>query len=515
MMNMFNHEYERTAFFKYFPVALLLFFLSFNVQSRASSFNETGDMAAKGDVLEISLGEAIIMALGNNKALQVERYNPRIMKTYEEGERSVFDPFLSAGIASSRERVNAESRTTGIKEDTTSGRGSAGAGVSKLLPTGTELSAGLDFVKDWSDLYSDQYSTRLGFSVTQALLRGAGLDFNLAKIRQARLDTLSSAQELRGFAESLVAEIETTYWNYALAARQMEIYVQSLGLAEQQLTETQERISAGSIAEIELAAAQAEVALRKESLIEAKSNLETLRLRMLRLLNLPGGSSWSRGIKTINEPAVPDVKLDSADVHSDLALRMRPDLNQARLGVERGELEIVRTKNGLLPRMDFFISLGKTGYSDSFFRSAGDISGRSYDISAGLTFGWPVGNRQATSEHKRALLLRDRSEEALENLCQLVEFDVRSAYIRVERFYQQISATAVTREFQEEKLRAETEKFRVGRSTGILVAQAQRDLLDSRISEVEAVVNYLNSMVELFRLEGTLLERRGISTVSI
>jgi len=85
----------------------------------------------------------------------------------------------------------------------------------------------------------------------------------------------------------------------------------------------------------------------------------------------------------------------------------------------------------------------------------------------------------------------------------------------VERFYQQISATAVTRKFQEEKLRAETEKFRVGRSTGILVAQAQRDLLDSRISEVEAVVNYLNSMVELFRLEGTLLERRGISTVSI
>jgi hypothetical protein len=51
----------------------------------------------------------------------------------------------------------------------------------------------------------------------------------------------------------------------------------------------------------------------------------------------------------------------------------------------------------------------------------------------------------------------------------------------------------------------------VGRSTSFLVAQAQRDLVSSQIYEVEAVINYLKALVDLHRLEGSLLTRRGIS----
>ena len=53
------------------------------------------------------------------------------------------------------------------------------------------------------------------------------------------------------------------------------------------------------------------------------------------------------------------------------ALKLRPDLREARLGVQRGDLELVKTKNGLLPRLDLFVSLGKTGYADSFGPAAG------------------------------------------------------------------------------------------------------------------------------------------------
>jgi len=73
-----------------------------------------------------------------------------------------------------------------------------------------------------------------------------------------------------------------------------------------------------------------------------------------------------------------------------------------------------------------------------------------------------------------------------------------------------ISASTATRKFQEEKLRIETEKFRVGRSTNLFVAQVQRDFLASRIGEVKTVVNYLKAIVDFYRLEGSLLERRGI-----
>ncbi|MBW1820364.1 MAG: hypothetical protein JRI92_01160 [Deltaproteobacteria bacterium] len=60
-------------------------------------------------------------------------------------------------------------------------------------------------------------------------------------------------------------------------------------------------------------------------------------------------------------------------------------------------------------------------------------------------------------------------------------------------------------------MRIETEKFRVGLSVNFIVAQAQRDLLVSRINEVQAVVNYLKALINFYRQEGSLLERRGIN----
>jgi len=475
----------------------------------SASVTEEATAPAQGP-LEITVSQAILLALENNRALNVQRLTPSIRATYEEEERARFDPSLEAEVSASRERVRAESPTTGTMTDTTTSQTSANAGITRFLPSGTELSVGLTTDREWSNLYSDQHATRLGLTVTQALLRGAGLEVNLASVRQARLDTLSSQYELRGFAEDLVAQVETTYWNYALAQRQIEIFEQSLGLAEQQLSETQERIDVGKLAETELAAAQAEVALRREAMINARSNLATVRLQLLRLLNPPAGALWTREIVLKNLPSRPEVKLDEVESHAAVALRLRPDLNQARLDIQHGDLEIVKTKNGLLPKMDLFINLGKTGYADSFGGSVEDIGGKSYDISAEIGFEFPMGNRDAESLHRRAVLTRKQAEEALENLAQLAELDVRSAYIEVNRASEQIAATAATRRFQEEKLRAETEKFRVGKSTSLLVAQTQRDLVASQISEIQAIVNYLNSLVDLFRLEGSLLERRGI-----
>jgi len=229
------------------------------------------------------------------------------------------------------------------------------------------------------------------------------------------------------------------------------------------------------------------------------------------LVNPPGPNPFKREVVVLSRPDLQQTRLDDADSHVGVALRMRPDLNQARLGLQRDELEIVKTKNGLLPKLDFFITLGKTGYAESFGGSLGDIGGDNYDAMAGISFQYPIKNNDASARYRRSLLNRDQAEKALRNLSQLIELEVRSAYIEVERARQQIYASSETRKLQEEKLRVETEKFRVGRSTNFLVAQAQNDLLVSQIVEVRAVASYLKALTDLFRLEGSLLERRGVA----
>lgn len=456
--------------------------------------------------LDISIEEAILLALDNNHEFQVERLNPQIRQTFEMQERAAFDPNLSAEYSISRESEATHERSLSRIKQT-----DAEVAISKLLPTGTELK--LEISPDHTDAPTsgDLNSARGGISITQALLQGIGSKVNLANLRQARLDTLASQYELRGFAESLIAEVEKTCWDYILAKRRIAIFTDSLKLAEDQLWETRERINIGKLAEVELYAAKAEVALRREALINARSDFALTLLKLKRLLNQRGDNSWDLEISIADKPVVSDVEIDDVVKHVQVALRWRPDLNQTRLEIKRGDLEIIKTKNGLLPVIDLFITMGKTGYADSFSGSFRDLDGEGYDIAGGIIFEYPINKWADRARHMRATLSRQQSEEAFLNLAQLIEVDVRSAFIEINRAGEQVTATAATRKLQEESLRAETEKFRVGKSTALLVARAQRDFVASQITEIEAVITHLKALIDLYRLEGSLLERRGIA----
>jgi outer membrane protein TolC len=477
---------------------------------------ESGDVArppvetpplteAREGPVRLTVGHAVLLAIARNRALRVERLNPAIVRTFEEQERAVFEPVLLAEAAAGRE-VSERAGGETVREDEVTG----GVGVSETLPTGTDVTVGTTIERTTGTNTSERYATGASLTVTQALLRGRGLEVNLASLRQARLDTRFSEYELRGFAEALVAAVETTYWDYVLADREVAIFEESLKLAGQQLEETGQRVRVGDVAETELAAAQAEVALRREALINARSRVATLRVRLLRLIH-PQLTAWGETkLVPQSEPRAPEADVEPMGDHVAVAMRMRPELNQARLLIRRGELELVKTRNGLLPQMDLFVRLGKTGYAGSFAGSVGDIPEDGYEVFAGVTFEYPLTNRDARARHRRAALTRRQYGEALRNLEDLVREDVAAAHIEVRRAAEQVGATRATRRFQEEKFRAETAKFRVGKSTSLLVATAQRDLVASQVAEVEAVINHLKALVELYRLEGSLLERRGI-----
>jgi len=462
--------------------------------------------------LKVTVTEAILLCLENNRSLVVERLNPSIEQTFEDQERAVFDPAINADAAAGRVKGERLARSGSETEDFTTDTAEGNISLAQYFPTGTTVALEADTLIDDSSVYDDNfYSTRLGLTVTQALARGYGTEVNLARLQQARLDTRMSEYELRGFTEFLVAEVERTYWDYALARRQIEIVEESLKVARQQLNETKELITVGRLARAELAAVQAEVAAQEQALIEARANKDSIQLQLLRLLNPAGPGLWQREIDLIHQPTLPEIKLEDVELHVEVSMRMRPILNEARLEIQRGDLELVRTRNGLLPLMDLFITLGKSGYANSFGESIRNIDKGSYDALAGVKFNYPIFNRDAKAIHRRALLSREQSQKALENLSQLVEVDVRTAYIAVNSTKQQIAASSVTRKFDEEKLRTETEKLRVGKSTSFLVAQAQRDLLVSRIAEVRALANYLKALIDLYRQDGSLLERRRIS----
>ncbi len=485
-----------------------------SAESRDRTAFDIGDGVAPSEPtgpLRISLEEAVMLTLENNRSLRVQRMAPIVAGTFEDVARSAFDPNLFAELSMSRRRDERLADSLAVVTDASESL-NASVGVSQSLPTGTDVQLGAtQSFRNPRDGGLDTDRVRAFVTVTQALLDGRGTEVNLAQVRQARLDTLASEFELRGFAEALLADIESTYWDYVLARREVEIFEESVDLAVRQMEATRERIEVGQLAETAIAAAEAEVALRRQALINARSSLEMLRLRLIRLLNPePGVDGWNREIEVVDDPSVPDVDLDDVQSHVQVALRFRPEIHQSHLQLTSRGLDVVQTRNGLLPRLDFFVTLGKTGFANSFGDAVRNIDGDGYDATVGLRAEYALGNRQSDANHRRARATERQASESIRNLVQLVELDVRVAYTEAQRAKEQIEASGATRRLQEEALRAETEKFDVGLSTVLEVSQVQRDLLESQIAEVGAIIDYRKALIDLYRLEGSLLKRRGI-----
>src|SRR5690606_4069723 len=141
------------------------------------------------------------------------------------------------------------------------------------------------------------------------------------------------------------------------------------------------------------------------------------------------------------------------------------------------------------PVLDFVAQAGTSGVGDSFGRSSGStFSGDFRNYRVGLQFAYPLQNRAARAADRRARFERAIAEQAILNLQQIIQIEVRSAIIEIQRTRRLIESTEVTRRLREAELAAEIEKFRVGRSTQLLVNQAQRDLTTAQLQEVSARV---------------------------
>ncbi len=462
----------------------------------------------------LSLNDALESAMAGNIALSIEAMKPQLAKTSVEKEKARFDPAVSAEMSGS-ERLGKTIFQQGNLGDTVSNRTDAALSWRKTSPSGTTTEIGVGLNRNRSARSDNLFAGRFGIAVEHPLLRGSGRRVNLVSLKKAQLDVDWSDHELQAFVINLTAQVEKNYWMYYLSLKELEINKESLALALQQREETSKRIEVGSMPESESAAAEAEVALRQEGVINAESHAVTAAVSLLRSINPESRNFWRTRPEITDIPMLKEPEMMSLEEHIELALQLRPELAQARLMLEKNRLEIVSSENGLLPRLDFFINLGKTGYSTSFAASNPRFGeSGSYDISAGFVYDLTRKRRAARAELTRATTSAAIQEESIRNLEQLIIEDVIKAYIEVLRTMQQLTATAATSQKQMEKLRVEEVKFNVGKTTSFQVAQAQRDLTAARLAEVKAAIDFTNAITQLLRADGSLLQRHGIVTAT-
>jgi len=398
-------------------------------------------------------------------------------------------------------------------------------GLGQTLITGADLGVSLELSRQdnivGATATNPYYGADLALSATQPLLRDGWLHFNRSAIRLAHNSRLISVSSFKSSVMTELFDLETAYWNLVRSIENLRVSKEALHRAKRLYENNKIKVQAGTMPEIEMLQALAEVASQREGVIVAQKEVRDREDAVKQLMNLRGPNRRLSDARLI--PTSP-MQFEEVTVDRQQALRQarlnRPEYVMTELELKNERLRLDRSKNQMLPELDLTGSITYLG-RDKSYRSALDNMDKEfhrapnhtdqYSASVSLSFEYPIGNRAAKSRYLQSRLDVNRRRLERERMDQQIQVEVRSAVREVTTNVERVKATKVATALERERLRAEEKKLSVGKSTSFDVLEAQEDLAIAERNEVRAIVDYRISRVRLLRVQGTLLDAYDIT----
>lgn len=481
--------------------------------------------AADGAV-RLTLAAALSTALTSSPTLEVEQYLPLVARTAIPEAWAVFDPQLAAGAAY-RDATNqlsaVQSFTFRPDDDGGDGQDPAAAPrrlerqsfdlsatASTLFPTGTRLALSGLLTSSDTNFTPREYEGSWSLELRQSLLEGFGREVNLVAVRQSANRAVGSEWQLRRAVLEVVAAVETAYWELVLAQEVVDIREFGVRLASEQLALNRDLVDTGRAVDSAVLSASAEQASRRADLAEAEGDVRALSATLTRLLGA-GSAAPGERYAAVDEPDVERVAVD-AERSVQLALELRPELYRDRAALANRDLEVIAARDLLEPRLDLSAGYGRSSLGPSL-ADAGEhlIDDSPFDTWwLGVVLDLPLSRRGDRARLERATLTRLQAAAVLDDTASRVTEEVRRAAIDVETQWLRVEATREAVEGRREELRIERDRYQVGMSRNLDVLLVQRLLIQAEVDAAAARVDFLQALTELYRAEGTLLERRRI-----
>ena len=344
----------------------------------------------------------------------------------------------------------------------------------------------------------------------QALLRGAGTSANEAPIRAA--DELLASARI-GHEEELAVqlrEVEIGYWRWAQAVRAVDIRRASLKLAETQRDRTAELIRRGRQADTDALLAEQIVADRQDALAVAINEAANRHEALLMLMGYPYAEMPKSEADPEEFPEI-DPKIEPID---DLLQQARGgSYSMRRLAHERTALEQelraseARAGPSSTPSAPSGSRAATAPWAPPTPRpcAARPTSGSAACASptrSAATRPWPK------PERLQAKLVSEQN--SVEQANRQTDLAIVSARRELELGLSRISLATLAKRLATEKLRAEEERYTIGRTTMQNVRQFQEDLDQAGLRELEARVGFLAARAQLDFLVGRFLASRGL-----
>jgi outer membrane protein TolC len=231
-------------------------------------------------VLELSMEQAVTMALETNLGLKADRLGTNIAAQNIAAARAAFRPLLRSSFSRS---TSDQLPTNFIESDVSvvsSGSTSVSSSLDQTLPQfGGAYSVRWSGIRSTTTSETNPFNPRTGSSVS--------LSYNQPLFRNFRIDEarfqLQEAQQNRRIADLTLEQritrtsndVQQAYLNLIGAIEGLKVAQQNMDLAQETLKNFRARVAVGVSADIEVIQAEAQVASNEESVVVAEAQIDT------------------------------------------------------------------------------------------------------------------------------------------------------------------------------------------------------------------------------------------------
>ena len=469
-----------------------------------------GQASAQGE-RQMTLKEAVKLAVEKNLDVQAELYNPASAEADINRFKGIYNPLLN--LLANYQYTNIETAnkfTTGGQPINREEAVNYNAGVTQLLPSGGTV--GAQFNNLWNSnnsgigITNDYFQSNLALTFSQPLLQGFGREVTEINISVARLNKEGSLDQFKTKLMNIISQVRTQYSLLYSARENLTVKKTSLELAETILTNTRAQVKAGVLPAMEILNAEFGVATQQKNLIDAERALkdQTDALRVLLQIH------ELTDIIPTDTPYKDELQIDENGALQ-RALDERPDLRQQRVTVRTNELQERVARTQTLPNLAFTAGAAFYGFDRRYHRDIEGVGSGQFPVyNVGLQFTYPIGNDAAENAYIKSKLLVEQSKTQVKSLEESITKDVRTALRAVNSNYKQLEVTSRGRAYAEEVVQAYIKKQKVGLATTKDVLDVLNNQVTAEGNQIQAVADYNNAITTLWATTGELLEKEGI-----
>lgn len=326
--------------------------------------------------------------------------------------------------------------------------------------------------------YNGSYSLMGNWTVWNGNKNRNNVKLNKLAVEQARLDSATTANNVLEQIAQLYVQI--LYSNEAISVTK-----ESLKTSQTNEQRGKTMVEVGKMSRADLAQLTAQRAQDEYAIVEAESNLRNYKRQLKELLQITNDEEFDVAVPSTTD----DMALEAVPALNDVytaSLEQRPEIKNAKLGIESSDLGIKVAKAGRMPTVS--LNAGVTTSTSSMGDNAwGTQMKNNFSLGGGVTVSIPLfDNRQTKTAVNKAKLQKQSYLLDLQDKQTTLYSTIENYWLQAVTNQNKFKAAHVSTESAQASYELLSEQFKQGLKNTVELMTGKTNLLQAQQNELQS-----------------------------